>query len=399
MGSRLSWSLACAAVVTVSAACLQILGVDEVGYKSSDAGADGTLVPVEAGPADAPTCGDAEVACGSKCTDLQTDGQNCGRCGRECGGSACTSGACAPVLLTTLDPKSEAPHGLVVGADVVYVATYPTNGEFSRGRVLAVKKSGGQPGEIARDEGMPSYLALTSTRLYWTSWINGQLRSADLAGNTVTNVRTRGTVSGSPAPFGLAAEGTDVYVAFFARGWIAKMDGASNDADAGPLWLTAAGELNPRMVATDGAHVYWSNESVVRGAPVTAGGPGADAGSPRDLVLGMSKAWGLVARGGYLYYADNVSGEIGRIKNPTSTHEVEPLATNIKGVKMISVDDVAVYAGWGAQDRVVRVGLDASHPVTTLATGQLGPVAIGDDAKFVYWGNDADGTVWKVAKP
>ncbi len=46
------------------------------------------------------TCG-AQTSCNGVCRDLQTDPNNCGACGRQCGVGTCVGGLCAPVTVTS----------------------------------------------------------------------------------------------------------------------------------------------------------------------------------------------------------------------------------------------------------------------------------------------------------
>jgi len=46
------------------------------------------------------TCSTPKTACSNSCVDLQTDSNNCGRCGHTCGSGACLAGQCQPVAVT-----------------------------------------------------------------------------------------------------------------------------------------------------------------------------------------------------------------------------------------------------------------------------------------------------------
>lgn len=46
-------------------------------------------------------CDQGRETCGDTCVNLQNDAANCGRCGRDCGGSKCTAGACAAITVRT----------------------------------------------------------------------------------------------------------------------------------------------------------------------------------------------------------------------------------------------------------------------------------------------------------
>ncbi|MEZ4406092.1 MAG: hypothetical protein R3A52_06425 [Polyangiales bacterium] len=77
-----------AVLLAVFAGCT---GASVVGGGSgggSDASLDSTVT-------DAPSCTSQQLACGGRCVDPQTDGQNCGACGNACGAmQACVMGSC-----------------------------------------------------------------------------------------------------------------------------------------------------------------------------------------------------------------------------------------------------------------------------------------------------------------
>jgi len=64
---------------------------------------------------DAGTCVCPGTVCDGVCVDLQTDVNDCGRCGATCGGS-CAGGRC----LTTLASGQGEPYAIAVDANNVY---------------------------------------------------------------------------------------------------------------------------------------------------------------------------------------------------------------------------------------------------------------------------------------
>jgi hypothetical protein len=74
----------------------------------ADAGVDASPAADAPTTADAPTCQ----------ADLQNDPQNCGRCGRSCGGATCSRGLCDPLLV--LDAQEE-PYGPTQNQLVTFV--------------------------------------------------------------------------------------------------------------------------------------------------------------------------------------------------------------------------------------------------------------------------------------
>jgi len=389
-------TISAAALPLVALACGKVLGIEEVGYgaAASDSGVtqpDASSSDAPSG-ADGPICGKDELACGGTCTAIQTSPIHCGRCGHDCGGGTCTEGACDPIALGAVDPLVEKPHGLVLGADVVYFTTYAVASPGDKGgRVLSVpKKGGGLVSEIAKGEGLPSYLTILNDRLFWTSWTLGELRSAEITAGGVNGVTTRGSTPGISL-FGITTDGSGVFVTMFTSNQVGRFE-PSGDAGASPTAITS-GEEEPRMLTTDGTNLYWSNLHAIRARAISGG-------AVRDVVKGLQKGWSVNLRGGYLYYSDNVLGTIGRVKDPQSDPPglPEPMADGFGGVKVMAVDDTAAYAGDQGKGRVMRVETTPPFKRSVVASGQQGPVAVALDDKFVYWVNSDDGRVMKAAK-
>src|SRR4051812_48420937 len=89
--------------VVALAGCGKVIGVrdiflDEMGSTDADGGVPGT-------PFDGaiPFGADAAAMDAADCNaDLKTDAKNCGSCGHDCLGGACTAGKCAPFKMITL---------------------------------------------------------------------------------------------------------------------------------------------------------------------------------------------------------------------------------------------------------------------------------------------------------
>lgn len=101
-----------------------------VGSNGEDAGgridSGGNPPPVEAGsPIDAgssekdaaPTCGKDETLCGASCVVISRDAENCGTCGRSCGGGTCSDSACS--IATVRDGIADL-HGFTVDGGALY---------------------------------------------------------------------------------------------------------------------------------------------------------------------------------------------------------------------------------------------------------------------------------------
>ena len=71
------------------------------------------------------SCGGGTTACGGGvCADLQSDGRNCGRCGRDGLGAGCANGACGVITLVS---GLNIPQHIALDAEYVYATLYAEN--------------------------------------------------------------------------------------------------------------------------------------------------------------------------------------------------------------------------------------------------------------------------------
>jgi hypothetical protein len=94
---RLRWLLGAVAIT----GCALLVSLDDLGDHGDASGAD--------------------VALESSCGDVQTSSSNCGRCGHDCRGGACSAGKCTPAWLAPLQPSSDADWIAVDGPFVYWL--------------------------------------------------------------------------------------------------------------------------------------------------------------------------------------------------------------------------------------------------------------------------------------
>ena len=82
-------------------------------------------------------CTAPQVACGATCVDTKTDAKNCGTCGHDCLGGACSAGKCLPITLAT---GQNTANSVAVDVDRVYWTRGGTNAVA--GGVFSVKFDG-----------------------------------------------------------------------------------------------------------------------------------------------------------------------------------------------------------------------------------------------------------------
>ena len=364
--------------------------------------------PPDAGPVgpegSAADTSPAEPADSGACptADLQSDPKQCGRCGHDCLGGACTAGTCEAVVMA--DGLGN-PTGLALGPSDVYVTASST------GVVFSLPKLGGAATALASNEKNARGVAVIGTRLYWG---NGDyaFNDAGSRGGIWQCMLPNCTNKQLLAPGDFAAypviRGSLLYFASVNDDQVKRVP-----LTGGPP-LTVALANKPFGLAVDDVHVYYtSRERTVSRAL----GDGGTAGSEQIVGSGGDMSGFLAvddARAYWAYSELNGSGSVigaakdlsGSLSYGTSVENVFPVG--------IAVDADNVY--WSTAGTTVGLVPNGDGKIfackktgcvgaaVLLASGNrnAGPMALDDSA--IYWveyGTDglSNGRLRKVAKP
>ncbi len=212
-------------------------------------GVQGTFVAGDGGPppdaasgsdalAPPPPPGDDAGVDAPACTaDLANDPKNCGACGRDCGGSACTAGACAPVAIVTTSPN-----------DVRSVAVSDTRLFWSSQSAATIRAAAlDGTGSVVVVSRAAEEIAVDATWLYYVS--GGNLRRAKHDGSADTQLASGwgGCVFVGPSPL---VYGLDASSKLF------ELD--TTTLAQRTVATSADGVFQPWGVAVSGADLYWS---------------------------------------------------------------------------------------------------------------------------------------------
>jgi hypothetical protein len=384
---------------------------------TSDAPADHPAdgVADTGGPSDAPADtggGDTHADTGTDagCTaNIATSADNCGACGHSCGGGMCMLGVCQATTLAGVTAATS----ISVDATQIYFTTGT--------KILACPKSGCVVAPTQLDDmGTGGYsiwaVNVTNGNLFFMSApTQAGTEHDDLFECPLAGCPSPAPVIGMAMPYGvdyLANAGNDVYWSddqakkTFRRACPAS----SGVCDATVPVVTVLNEsVGPHLLAgSAGTELYFVDAAGLQKCPY-AGCPGTPA-VPTPTVLTTMLPTGVVAYGGLLYlqFGDLMHTLNGAIRtcNPVDCDAQTPKSfiANRDPITALTVDAQGVY--WLEDTNIYtcpRTGCvgGARMLATSLVPGpnsgfNAHPI-VTDDA-FVYWIQDAAGTVMRIAK-
>lgn len=398
-----SWRTLVALGSVSVAGCQLILGIDP-NVAILDGGLDAT--PASDAPADVPP--DAPVDAADAATDtsvdalpdappcnpatLDHDTYNCGACGHDCLGGACTSGVCQPVVLATASSGTLT----TIASDATFVFWATDDGHVGR-----VGKDGSNPHNIIAASNGIVGLAIDATRVYYSSFAGGWVLAAAKDGSNPGQQIALGQSNVGP----LAVNG----VAAFWSTWNSSDSGIMRRVlDGGAPALVWGGRTTApcpcpiSSVATDDIDVYWVQDytsTILQGRGDGTGATMELAGECYNVEL-----LALDDAGVYFTGSNGPSLAVMRVNKGDSrgsscfAPSMTTLAVDDAGTYGIAV--AGGYSTWTTHTTpgAVRV-VPTTPPFTarTLASAQALPGAITSDDHAAYWVNEGDGTVMKVA--
>ncbi len=350
-------------------------------------------------------------ACGG--ADLASDGENCGVCGRSCGGGACNAGVCGEAVVAS---GQAGLTGVTVTDDTLYITVEgpldPKTGNHD-GRIAKCPIDGcgeGGPQVLASGLLQPRFPTVTTDAIYVVS-----------AGTVYTN----GTAA-NYVPFRISLDGTE---------------------KKPMVWPTMVSSVT--AIATDGARFFATTAESSKGKGdadllecPAEGCP--DYGQQITWhVTNLAGTSALALDGSYAYFTEVGTGTIARVKR--TGVNVQKLFLTELAVQTLAVDDASLY--WGtalpasgsanvkvqnyvargpkeggvreklaATDEVVALAIDetnvyfaeatgriarvpkAGGDVVTLATAQLEPGSLVVRSEWIYWVTRTDGAVHRLRK-
>ncbi len=292
--------------------------------------------------------------------DLDDDGHHCGACDRDCGGQACTDGACEPEVLVS---------GLYFARRLALdeARVYWTSAD---GTVNALPLAGGAPAALASGQDDPYDVTVDGAGVYWTDSGANTVMAAPLGGGLPALLADAGN------PFAIVARGGAVY-------FTDTYSKVSNDEHVTKVPLpegpatTIAATPGALMLAVDDERAYWTDAAsdAVWSAPLGGGAPSLLASGvvdPTDIEVDEEAVYVNALDGTY---------RIALAGGP-------PVALVHGSGHGLAIDASHVYVG-AADGRILRVS-KAGGAASVLAKAALYPhdLAVGEDSVLWIHGGD-----------
>lgn len=389
-------------------ACTSLIGVSEIflddkkGQIVGDGGpgGDGAATPDAVAP-------DAETTCNA---DKTSDKANCGACGHDCLGGACTASKCQPVQVVF--SASSQPYGLAVDGQNLYYSNV-VGDEITGGTVLSVAKDaiGGTGAVIAKTTDPLIYdLVSDGTQIYIAS---GSVSYSNGRGSVETFLPDGGarrTISRGSVPRALAVDTLNAYWSSPNDTPITIQGVAKTAVDAGAT-VVRPNENGAASLAISGDRLFWANDSsggAVRRCTLAGQTPSCTA--PVTVHPNLDGPQAIATNSTLVIYG--AAGLLYAQPKSAAGGTPAPFAKNQPQTAGIVADDNDVYwINTGTNNQSFKNG-DVRHcPIVSgqpqcpgggdgevLATSEHNPRVIVMDKKAIYWTVQYEGAVWRLAR-
>ena len=305
------------------------------------------------------------------------DAHNCGTCGHDCLGGACSGGMCQPFVLTagvtaydlvavsgslywvdqirpsgsvwtctvtggtcnahTLVTGQNAPERITSAAGFLYWTNYGTGGAAD-GSVMAYALSGGARSALATNLWTPEGIAADGANVFWAQSYSGapaQIVRLQLSNSTSTPYLPSSTSS----PTAVALGNGEVY-------WTESGDGnvAMSQESAWAASNVAVGQSAPWALSVDSSYVYWVDYA----SPGSVWQYGISSGSAVQLRTTEEYPIRVASDAAQAYWIDQGSTTtatgklVGCDPATGATADLEP---NLDHAASLAIDGTAVYFG------------------------------------------------------
>ncbi len=282
------------------------------------------------------------------------------------------------------------PFGIQVDETDLYFS------EFGNGTVNRVSKHGGPVITLASGLEEPSRLVIDDDYVYFAETKGGAVSKVPKKGGAVSIL-----AKGLQHPRTLALDDRNVYFSDYTAGVIKKVA-----KEGGPVTTLAEGLREPETVVIDGDEVYFI-EGASEGGTVKRisknGGRVVTLANhlpmPAGLVVDKSRAYVGAYQGPALI---SVPKTIGAFRFLTG-EKTSVLAVGSKGPACLQLDHSGrsiffIDGHWADRHRAIKEVSLSEGIVRTVAAGDILPQVFAFDERSVYFTDQQDGTIKRVAK-
>jgi len=351
---------------------------------------DGLAVPGDSMPAD------SQAGCSP---DLASDPTNCGGCGHDCQGGACSQGMCGPVTLAV----THSGLGIAIDSTFVYFADNDAGVLYKISKALTRQ---GTPTPVISGAAAQSVQGIASdgVYVYWTNKTNaGEVRRALPTGAGLTTL-----ASNQAQPDWIASNGAVVVWTDQASNQVMLAPAAGNGSTA-PIQLNVSGENGTVLagIAVDDSRAYYATKTSGGGLAESVpldGGPVTELGIATYVDIAVDNQnvyWTGGSTNPSLY--ENAKDGSASTEMALAAGALQcPLGVASDGTSVYFLDQGTATCGPASSDAGalyrVSLGSGTTKP-SLLVSGLSDPQAIAVDNTAVYWiAGGASGAVMKLAK-
>jgi hypothetical protein len=313
---------------------------------------------------------------GGGCIGSDDDPENCGACGHDCLGAACTNGVCE---YEELVDEQDTPSCIALDIGYVYWAL-GSSGDSPRSTL----KSGGPIQTYARAGTLDAVTDCTvQGGFFYATDGHAVWRYPIPSGGGAPVIYGQMGLRGLAAlPNSATVVATDSQL-----GTVLSCSGRCNNMPN----VIASGQATPYQIAADATHVYWTNRGDGTVARHELAAPGTN-----TIATGQNGPGGIAVDATHVYWA-NQGGTIVKMEKGGGT-PVE-LASGQSVAESVAVDETHVYWTAPGDGTVMRVAKSGGTPLA-LAKEQASPWDLAVDDTHVYWITQVAefGTVRRVPK-
>lgn len=346
-----------------------------------------------AGTACATSCPLAQTACPTACVNLQTSSTNCGACGNDCQGGACSAGACQPIVVA--GNLETTPTVFSVDSQYVYFSTFP-NPPSSKVYGVAKTAANGSPTPISSNGGPGTGLGVIGTTVFLMG-IQGTNRSCDVSACDSTAASLPGfrglALFKSPSPTNFAEQtfdGTNMVITWY----------TTSNVVFATYSETIVNSATYSSAVAAGNSVYWIRNNYTGGTLTSIGLYASPSNATySQLAGGLTQTMTIVdANSQSILLADsNPSNSLYRVPLPSGLGTAQPQLLN--GAYGVGTEDANnVY--WNNNGTIYKC-----KPANCASTSfyyripqqsATGPLYQDDSA--LYWGTTSPNQIVKLPK-